>query len=81
METLYAIRDAFFWWAGVWATVTIVNSRLSRVLRECERKRRVAKFMAEIDTWRSEAPSSEREPSDGDASEKSDAVENPHEAS
>ena len=50
MEKLYAIRDAFFWWAGVWATVTLGNHAVSKALsrRRCdrneERKREYAQW-------------------------------------
>ena len=38
METLYAARDAFFWWTGVWATVTLCN-RAVRVLTARPKRR------------------------------------------
>lgn len=34
MEKLYAVRDAFFWWTGVWATVTLANHGVRNFLRK-----------------------------------------------
>ena len=39
MENLYAIRDAFFWWAGVWATVTLGNRAVNKALSRRRRDR------------------------------------------
>ena len=38
MENLYAVRDAFFWWAGVWATVTLGNRAISKALSRRRRE-------------------------------------------
>ena len=38
MENLIAIRDAFFWWAGVWATVTAVNHAWVVTMRRYRRE-------------------------------------------
>lgn len=41
METLYALRDAFFWWVGVCATVTLGNRAINRFAeRRVQRKAR-----------------------------------------
>ena len=40
MEKLYAIRDAFFWWAGVWASVTLGNHAVCTALKRRRRKER-----------------------------------------
>lgn len=34
MEVLYEIRDAFFWWAGVWATITLANHGVKHLFRK-----------------------------------------------
>lgn len=40
MDKLYVIRDAFFWWAGVWATVTMCNRAIRNIrVRRDGRKR------------------------------------------
>ena len=51
METLYAIRDAFFWWAGIWATVTLGNRAVNKALkrrRHEERERMYAQWRREF---------------------------------
>ena len=40
MENLYAIRDAFFWWAGVWASVTLGNHAICTALKRRRREKR-----------------------------------------
>ena len=40
MENLYAIRDAFFWWVGVWATVTLGNHAICTALKRRRREKR-----------------------------------------
>lgn len=44
MEYLYAIRDAFFWWAGVWATITLVNHGATKFLRKRRLKHSLLTF-------------------------------------
>ena len=56
MDKLYAIRDAFFWWVGVWATVTVANHRVFRTLREREYARYREEFVAEMESWRDDEP-------------------------
>lgn len=51
MENLYAVRDAFFWWAGVWASVTLGNRAICMALkrrRREERKREYAQWRQEF---------------------------------
>ena len=50
MEDLYAIRDAFFWWAGVWATVTLGNHAICTALKRRRRKEREREYAQ----WRRE---------------------------
>ena len=40
MEDLCAIRDAFFWWAGVWASVTLGNHAVCTALKRRRREKR-----------------------------------------
>lgn len=39
MEKWYAIRDAFFWWAGVWATVTLGNRAIGALMGYSEQRK------------------------------------------
>ena len=39
MDNLYAIRDAFFWWAGVYATVTLCNRAIGALMGYTERRK------------------------------------------
>ena len=50
MEKLYAIRDAFFWWAGVWASVTLGNHAICTALKRRRRKEREREYAQ----WRRE---------------------------
>ena len=50
MEKLYAIRDAFFWWAGVWATITVGNHAICTALKRRRRKEREHEYAQ----WRRE---------------------------
>ena len=52
MATLYAIRDSFFWWVGVWATVvygTIGINRAWLMFRHWLNRREKAAIMANVD--------------------------------
>lgn len=52
MEKLYAIRDAFFWWVGVWTTVvygTIGLNRAWRMFLDWLNRREKAAIMANVD--------------------------------
>ena len=40
MEKWIAFRDAFFWWAGVWATVTLGNHAICTALKRRRREER-----------------------------------------
>ena len=40
MEKWIAFRDAFFWWAGVWATVTLGNHAICTALKRRRREKR-----------------------------------------
>ena len=44
MKKWYAIRDAFFWWVGVWATVTLANHGVTRFLRRRRLKHEIRLF-------------------------------------
>lgn len=71
METLYAIRDAVFWWAGVWATVTLGNHAVSNALKRRQREERAqwrrefVEFLIRADAM-PEGPEAE-EPEEGEA--------------
>ena len=45
MENLYAIRDAFFWWAGVWASVTLGNHAICTALKRRRREKREHEYV------------------------------------
>ena len=45
MEKLYAIRDAFFWWAGVWASVTLGNHAICTALKRRRREKREHEYV------------------------------------
>ena len=69
METLYAIRDAYFWWVGVWATVvygTIGVNRAWRMFQHWLTRREKAAIMTNVDrmisSMRSSAESEENRP-------------------
>ena len=40
MEKWIAIRDAFFWWAGVWASITLANRTIALAIPRYRRKLR-----------------------------------------
>ena len=44
MEKLYTIRDAFFWWAGVWASVTLGNHAICTALKRRRREKRKREY-------------------------------------
>ena len=44
MEKLYAIRDAFFWWTGVWAAVTLGNHAVCTALKRRRREKREREY-------------------------------------
>lgn len=44
MDYLYGIRDSFFWWTGVWATVTLVNHGVMKFLRKRRLKHELVTF-------------------------------------
>ena len=45
MDKLYVIRDAFFWWAGVWASVTLGNHAICTALKRRRREKREREYV------------------------------------
>ena len=50
MEKWIAFRDALFWWAGVWVSVTLGNHAICTVLKRRRRKEREREYAQ----WRRE---------------------------
>ena len=44
MEKWIAFRDAFFWWAGVWASVTLGNHAICTALKRRRREKRKREY-------------------------------------
>ena len=91
MEKLYIIRDAFFWWAGVWASVTLGNHAICTALKRRGREKREREYVqwkrefAEFlfsedatpeDAETAEATETEAAPEDSEAANADEASEN-----
>ena len=50
MEKWIVFRDAFFWWTGVWATVTLGNHAVCAALKRRRREKREREYAQ----WRQE---------------------------